>query len=188
MMDLPEFSRKVVKKLAKNRNKEQLAQQKENYNRLRAAGFSPLEASRLRSASQGKVNAALTTGQRPEVSEKHQRAGRGEKSQPAPSVGPYGYHKGRIKNADYKEVSLGYTLMYTDRYAYLMTYVVRNPSNGATERKYYTILSPVKRTKQSLIEEVITDCDSMDAAGEYDWYIIHSSVQLVEAYHNEAFD
>lgn len=168
-----------------NRSKEQLQRQKENYQRLKAAGFSTKEASRLRSASQAKINTAIATGERPPVSEKHQKAARGEKT-PNPSAGPYGVHKGRITERDYKDVEKGYTYMYTDRYAYLMTYVVKN-KYGEKTRKYYTILSSEKRTKASLKEQVIEDCESQDE-GEYPEELIHSSVQLLEAYHNSQFD
>lgn len=160
---------------------------RENYNRLRAAGFSPLEASRLRSASTAKVNAAIVTGQRPPVSEIHQRAGRGESyTYAAPPVGPYGTHTGRIRESDYKDVTLGYTKVYHSKYAYLMTY--ETDQNGVRDRKYYTILSDEKLTKQQLKEEVKANTTDPAAAGKYQAKVIVKSIELVEAYYNPDFD
>jgi hypothetical protein len=177
-----------VKKLAKGkRTAAQQAQAKENYSRLKAAGFSSKDAASLRYASPGKLNAALSTGIRPQISERHQRAGRGESyTRPAPSVGPYGVHKGRIKADDYKDVSEGFSKIYHAKYAYLMTYETQQ--GEVRDRKFYTILSETKLNKRQLKEEVKQNCQQAAAAGVYEARLITKSIELVEAYYNPDYD
>ena len=174
--------------MAKRRSAEANNRIKENYNRLREAGLTPTEAARLRNASEAKLNATIAAGERVEpISERRRRAGAGERMDLTGGAGPveaYGTHKGRIKEDDYKDVTLGYGKMYTDFYAYVMTYIVRNRFTDERVRKYYTILSPFKRTKQSLKEEVITNVEENDNLSEDYWELIKSSIQLVEAYYN----
>lgn len=168
---------------SKNRNSAQLAQQKENYKALRAAGFSTQEASRLRSASQAKVDAALRTGTRPApISERARAAGKHEKFNTTETTHPYGVHKGRIKAEDYTRMGEGEVKMYYSRYAYLMEYVVRM-KDGTPETKYLTITSDTKLSKKELKAEVVERCNDPDE-GEYEGVLVKSSVQLVEAYEN----
>lgn len=178
--------------MAKRRTAEQNAQMKENYRALREAGLSAKEAARLRSASPGKVNAAIVRGERPSpVSERHQRAGGGHRAEPT-SAGPYGTHKGRIKDTDYKDAkeyyneTLGYDKVYHEKYAYVMTYEVEH-KDGTRERKYYTILSDEKMTKSQLKNEVIENTADK-SEGQYPGRLIKRSIELVEAFYNPDFD
>lgn len=169
------------------RSPEAQARLKANYAALRAAGLSPLEASRLRSASQAKVNAAIATGARPTpLSERHRAAGGGHTwKTPAPTAGPYGTHKGRIKNDDYKEVYPGEGVIYHAKYAYLMTYVTET-KDGIQDRKYYTILSDKKLTKSQLKDEVYQNCQNTN--GSYEAKVNKNSIELITAFHNPDFD
>jgi len=178
--------------MASKRKPEAQARLKENYANLRAAGLTPLEASRLRSATQAKVNAAIATGGRTTpISERNQEQGAGRKTKlPEPNIGPYGSHKGRIKAGDYRDlvkVSEGGNdyFIYRGRYAYTFTYVTVT-KDGVQDRKYYSIVSDYKRTKSDLIEEVYEAVQKGN--GSYEAKVSKSSIHLLEALHNPDFD
>lgn len=62
--------------MAKLHSQERKQYMRENYNRLREAGFSSKEAARLKNASIEKVNQAISSKTLPEISERHQTRAR----------------------------------------------------------------------------------------------------------------
>ena len=175
------------------------AELKANYASLRAAGFSILDAQRLRSASKATVDQAVHTTpekfrQARPLSERHARAGGGAGTrykhlptfqQSAPLE--YPVHKGRIKNNDYIEIDADSERKYANAWAYKMTYVVVD-ENGLETRKFFTILPDEKMTKKELKEFVWENCKEAFSAGTYAGKAVKSSIQLIGAYHNADWD
>jgi len=176
------------------RSSSQKAAMKENYKKLREAGYSPQEASRLRSAAKSTIDKALHTtpglfrNAKP-VSARHQKAGGSSGAKriskrpnytPAPPL-EYPPHKGRIKNSDYKsETPEGYN--YENEWAYRMSYVTVDIT-GFEQRKYFTILPDEKMTKKELIDFVYQVSQEKDNSSRYQAKVIKSSIVLIGAYH-----
>lgn len=148
---------------------------KENYRRLREAGFSATEAARYRGASQAKIAKAIEQKRLPDIDIVKQAA----RIRPKPEVRKY--HKGKIKDTDYKTVKKPETYGYLSKYTYVMSYVVVD-KEGAAETKYITITSNDKMTKKELRQkahEIITKMET-----SYKNRGVQGSIELVEAYHN----
>lgn len=172
--------------MAKNKNtKRTPAKQqelRENYKRLRDAGFSTQDAARLRSASNKTIAESILSGQRKELSERHQAAGKGQTWTEAAINNRPKVHKGRIGPDDYKEVEKGETYMYNSRYTYLMTFKMVK-QDGEYKWQYCALQSPVPMTKREMKEQIIELYDDPDQEGDYQWYLVHSSIALVQAFY-----
>lgn len=167
------------------------------YAELRAAGFSILEAQRLRSSSKSTVGQAVHTTpekfrqDRP-LSERHARAGGGagtrykhfDTFQQASPL-DYPVHKGRIKNSDYIEIDENSDRKFANAWAYKMTYIVVD-ANGIETRKFFTILPDNKMTKKDLKAFVWEKCQ--EAAGSYTGKLVKGTIQLIGACHNADYD
>jgi hypothetical protein len=172
------------------------AELKANYARLRDAGYSAKDASRLRSASPTTINQALhTTPQafrekRP-VSEKHARAGGGAGSRykkldtHQPAALEYVPHKGRIKNSDYINMSEA-DRNYDNNLAYLMSYIAVD-KYGVETRKYFTILPDEKMTLRQLRAFVYKNCDDQGKISTYQAKVKKSSIDLIAAYEDKSY-
>jgi hypothetical protein len=171
------------------------AELKVNYNKLREAGYSPKEASRLRSASPATINQALHTQPKKfrevkPLSEKHARAGGGsgeryKKKESYQPTGPdqYTHHKGRIKNSDYQTITPDSERVFHNTWAYRMTYVTVD-RYGIEQRKYFTILPDEKMNKKQLKEFVLKNCENPANLSYYKSKIVRGSIELIGAYYN----
>lgn len=173
------------------RSKQRQAELKVNYTKLREAGYSPKEASRLRSASNETIKNALHTTPKhfrevKPLSEKHARAGGGHGTrhqrksgfQPAPPA--YPPIKGRIKKSDYRPMEDA-PVPFDNDIAYLMTYVTVD-RNGVETRHYFTILPDEKMTQKELKDFVKRECQKPGNISTYQSKLVTNSIQLVGAY------
>lgn len=180
--------------MASKRSPAKQAELKANYTRLRESGYSPKEASRLRSASPDTIRTALNTNPRSfrqakPLSERHARSGGGggerykklNSFQPAPTL-DYKVHKGRIKASDYEEITPQSDRVYANEWAYKMTYIVVD-KNGIETRKYFTILPDEKMNKKQLKQFVSDHCQG-SSESRYQAKIIKGSIELIGMYHN----
>lgn len=167
------------------------AELKVNYTKLREAGYSPKEASRLRSASNDTITKALHTNPKKfrdikPLSEKHARSGGGQGTrhtkkggfQAAPPT--YPPIKGRIKKSDYQPMENA-PVPFDNDIAYLMTYVTVD-RNGVETRHYFTILPDEKMTQKALKDFVKQECQNPGNISTYQSKLVTNSVQLIGAY------
>lgn len=177
------------------RSKAKQAELKVNYNKLREAGYSPKEASRLRSASPETINNALNTNPRTfrqskPLSERHARAGGGQGERykkkdtfkPSPPT-PYKVHKGRITKKDYEIITPQSERVYQNTWAYKLTYLTVD-KYGIEQRKYFTVLPDEKMTKKQLKDFVWENCAESKNVGYYQAKCVKSSIELIGIYYN----
>lgn len=181
---------------------------RQNYRRLREAGFSAKEADRVKGSSSEYINKVVKNKKLPPVNpikqaasfrkpsstipaktlekyarelKKHQRA---VKAKPKIILGiapePM---KGRIT---YQPVS-AMTYDYQSRYSYLMAFQVRHPDGVTYEWKYVTLVSYDPKTKEQLKEEVkeYVFADKQNQS-KYDSTPLVSTIVLVEAYKRDS--
>lgn len=153
-----------------------------NYKRLRDAGFSSAEASRLRGASEDKIRQAIRTRTMPPKDPYRQAAGRkkGRRSAKVDIIGkpPTDIIKGHIK---YEKSGTGDIPHYLSRYTYKIAYQVRHP-NGSLEWKYITFTSHTKKYKYELWEELESLMSDRTISKKYDSQFVSGSAVLVGAY------
>lgn len=174
-----------------------------NYKRLRDAGFSSAEASRLRGASEEKIRQAIKTRTMPmkdpyrqaagkgqtadtiprrvlEIWEREQRRKKGRRPSKVDIIGtpPTNIIKGHIK---YEKSGTGDIPHYLSRYTYKIAYQVRHP-NGSLEWKYITFTSHTKKYKYELWEELERLMSDRTISKKYDSQFVSGSAVLVGAY------
>jgi len=185
--------------LAKDRNQ----QRRENYKKLREAGFSKQEADRFKGSKPDQVTAAIRVKQLPPVDPVKRAASRGQKKETIKAKDRTSYTKlrrawekvtrpamgvppqpmsGRIQ---YTQVEPPLTMNYLSNYTYKMAFMVRHP-DGNYEWRYITITSDEMETRRNLrnivIQEVFGDLENQ---GKYDTRPLISTLTLVEAFKRE---
>ena len=171
-----------------------------NYEKLRAAGFSSKDATRLRGASPEKLNAIIDRKVLPPVDPVKQAAGKGLKKETVKPEQvkkyqdkirtwtkarerklPPGYEelKGPIK---YENATNHPVIKYLSNYSYVVAYQVKHQT-GETEWKTLTFTSERKLYKYELYQEIDNEIFSNPAnLGRYNSQVIRSSYTLVGAY------
>jgi len=170
------------------------AELKVNYHKLRNAGYSPKEASRLRSASNDTIKSALRSTpkqfrQAKPLSTKHSAAGGGQGTrhtkkggfQAAPPT--YPPIKGRIKNSDFQPMENA-PVPFDNNLAYLMSYVTVN-KDGIETRHYFSILPDDKMNQKQLKDFVKEICQEPGNISEYQSKLVISSIVLIGAYERD---
>lgn len=171
-----------------------------NYEKLRAAGFTSKDATRLRGASPDKINAAIERKTLPPVDPFRQAAGAGKKKETVKREQIRRYER-EIKTwtkAKEKHLPPGYTeltgpivyenatnhpvIKYLSNYSYVVAYQVKHMT-GETEWKTLTFTSERKLYKYELYQEIDNEIFSNpENLGRYNSQVIRSSYTLVGAY------
>lgn len=156
---------------------------RENYRRLRDAGFSSAEATRFRGASEDKIKQAIQTRSLPEKETRAYQARAGYRREYAQrealGITPQ-IQKGRIQYQTENHVFLDPKL--STKYNYVMAYQVRHP-NGQKEWKYLTVASDNKLTKKDIINKMIDEYFSrQENMSKYASRPLAGSIGLVAAY------
>jgi hypothetical protein len=181
---------------------------KQNYHRLREAGFTSAEATRFRNASQEKIRVAIKTGKLPEKDPVRTAAGFGRKKEtvsdqeikqyqkavekwlgevkPKPRRGvpplPEGWYKVPEQKGEFiHENAANHPLMqYISNYTYVVAYVVKH-KDGTKEWRVMTFTHDRKLTKAELLEMVEREF-ILPNTGRYDSKVMKSSYTVIGAY------
>jgi hypothetical protein len=164
---------------------------KENYQKLRKAGYSAAEATRLRGAGDFKIKSAIRTGTLPPVDPIKKAARTKEEITPArrqeyreslkvwrervKDFPPYDIQKGKIIYENPPE-----NKTYYSKYSYIITYQVIDPQ-GNKEWKVITITSDRPLYKKDLWQ-IMNEEIFPPQAGKYNTKIVRNSYALVSAY------
>lgn len=183
-----------------SKDKDRNIELRQNYSKLRAAGFSSKEATRLRGASPEKINTTIERKVLPPVDPYRQAAGAGKKKETVkPDIVkkykekiqtwvkakekklPPGYDeiKGKIIYQDAKSHPV---VKYLSNYTYVVAYQVKHKT-GELEWKTLTFTSEKPLFKYELFKEMEKEIFSNPSnLGRYDSSIIRSSYTLIGAY------
>lgn len=168
-------------------------QLRQNYDRLRRAGFSSAEATRLRGASEEKISAAIRAQQMPPADPRRVAARTGEKvtaeivqqykekikvwMEGKVDRPPWGFHKGAIQ---YDTVTPPLTYDYQSNYTYVVGYKVIYP-NGQGEWKVIKITSDERLYKKDLWQKMDEEIFPKKAS-KYESRVSRGSYHLINAY------
>ena len=173
---------------------------RENYKKLRAAGFSPREANRWKGSSAAEINRAVKNRQLPPVNPVKQAASKGKKKETINRKTARSYsseYKKWVQKADHNIIGIPprtmkgrityesvnpLTFNYQSNYSYVMAFQVKHP-DGSREWKYITLVSSTPKTKKELDmelrQDIIANYDNMT---RYESTPLVSTITLVQAF------
>lgn len=169
--------------MAKKRSPQDLERGRQNYKKLKEAGFSTKEAQRFRYAEQSKVNKAIKDKKLPEKSTRHATARQSKGARQTAKKGGLLGFKGTIPQEKIHKVEEGKTKLYERNYNYLLTFKQKTGKNQY-ETKNIVITSSTPMSKSAIAKEVEQRVFSNDRKKEYysPAKAIKSSLQLEALY------
>lgn len=170
---------------------------RENYKKLRDAGFSAKDATRMRGGSKEYLERAINIRQAPPINPYKQAARTGKKVTKK-QIQKYESAKKRfIKEAQYPIIGIPPTktiegiityepaskakLDYLSKYTYIFAYKVKH-RDGLREWKYITVTSEYRYSKEMLLDDLRKIFNENDNLSKYQAKVIFSSIVLVSAY------